>query len=259
MGNKMNWRKWLPPAAVILVLLAAWQIAVTVTGTGEWLLPSPLRIIETAAEVWPRLSEHMLATIELVLPGFAGGVGAGFLLAALLHFVPGAKSGIYPLLVLSQNVPIIAIGPLLTLWFGYGIVPKLILMWLVCFFPVSVALLAGLNDVDPKLRNYMEMIGSSRWQLFWRLELPNAVSHLFSGLKIAASYSVLTAVVAEWIGSQKGLGYFMLLASNGFQTARVFAAVFLIVILSLLMYGLVSLAERLLVRWKQVQKGSERR
>lgn len=256
MGNKtIPWSKIGPPVGVIAVLLAVWQAAVTISGTREFVLPSPLRIVAEGVKVWPRLLEHMLATISLVLPGFFGGIAAGFVLAAIIHFIPGAKSGLYPLLVLSQNVPVIAVGPLLTLWLGYGLVPKLILVWLVCFFPVSVALLSGLNDIDPKLRNYMEMIGTSKWTLFWRLELPHAIAHLFSGLKIAASYSVLTAVVAEWIGSEKGLGYFMMLSSSGFQTARVFAAVVLIVILSLIMFGLVVLAERIFVRWKPARKG----
>ncbi|MFD1952729.1 ABC transporter permease [Paenibacillus thailandensis] len=254
-NNRIPWRKIWPPAAVLAALLAAWQIAVSAFGTAEYILPSPLSIAEEGINVGPRLLEHTLATVGLMLPGFAGGAAAGFLLAALIHFIPGARSGLYPLLVLSQNVPVIALGPLLTLWLGYGVLPKLILIWLVCFFPVSVALLSGLNDTDPKLRNYMEMIGTSRWTMFWRLELPHAIAHLFSGLKIAASYSVLTAVVAEWIGSEKGLGHFMMLSSSGFQTARVFAAVFLIVILSLAMFGLVVLAERICVRWKPDRKG----
>ncbi|MFF2484545.1 ABC transporter permease [Paenibacillus sp. NPDC058071] len=251
MDNKRQaWRKAAPPALLLATLLLAWEAAVDWGGIPEWQLPAPSAVLAEMASIWPRLMEHTAATVKLALIGFAGGATAGFALASLLHLLPSARTAVYPLLVLSQNVPVVAIGPLLVMWLGYGILPKLMLVWMVCFFPVSVAILQGLKDTDPALRNYMRMIGASRGQLFWRLELPNAVTHLFSGLKIAASYAVLSAIVAEWIGAQKGLGYFMLLSSKGFQPNRVFAAVFLIVTMSLLLFGLVALAEKAVVRWR---------
>ncbi|MBW7460834.1 ABC transporter permease subunit, partial [Paenibacillus sepulcri] len=154
----------------------------------------------------------------------------------------------YPLLVLTQNVPVIALGSLLVVWFGFGILPRLILIMLVCFFPVVVAMLTGLTQSDPKLVDYMKMIGASKSQLFWRLELPNAVSYLFSGLKIAASYSVISAIYAESIGGSEGLGNFMLVSQRGWQTANVFSAIAIIVVLSLILFGIISLAEQILVR-----------
>ncbi|GLX71205.1 ABC transporter permease [Paenibacillus glycanilyticus] len=255
MGNKgrRSLHAIWPSALLVLILLAAWQLSVDSGLVPEWQLPSPITIVKEMAEVWPRLMDNASATVSLALIGFAGGALAGFALAAILHLIPIVRKAVYPLLVVTQNVPVIAIGPILTIWLGYGVLPKLILVWIVCFFPVSVAMLNGFKDTDPTLRNYMQMIGAGKWQLFMRLELPNAVTHLFSGLKIAASYAVLSAVVAEWLGADKGLGHYMILSSKGYEPARVFASVVLIVLLSLALYGLVALVEKLVIRWRPVK------
>lgn len=251
MGNKtIKWSKMWPPVAVMLVLLACWQAAAAWGGIDRWLLPSPVSIVQEAFQIWPRLMEHTGATVRLTLLGFVGGSAAGFVLAALLHLIPGVRSGVYPLIILTQNVPIVAIAPILTMLLGYGLLPKVLLVMMVCFFPISVAMLSGLANTDAQLRNYFQMIGIGKWQQFWRLELPHAIVHLFSGLKIAASYSVLSAIVAEWLGTNKGLGAFMIISSKGFMPERVFAAVIIIVTLSLTLFGLVALAERLLMRWQ---------
>lgn len=257
-GRKRFLAKAWPPVAVLAGLLACWQAAVTLGGVADWLLPSPLAIVREAANVWPRLMEHTEATVRLTLVGFAGGSAAGFVLAALLHLIPGLRTGAYPLLVLSQNVPVIAIAPILTMLLGYGFLPKALLLMVVCFFPVTVATLGGLSSPDPQLRHYFQMIGIGKWQMFWRLELPNAIVHLFSGLKISASYSVLSAIVAEWLGTNKGLGAFMLLSFKGFMPDRGYAAVFVIVALSLALFGLVVLVERCFIRWRpEKEEGKE--
>ncbi|OMF37496.1 nitrate ABC transporter permease [Paenibacillus sp. FSL H8-0548] len=257
MGNKKSaWSKIWPPAALMILLLACWQALLELGLFQDWLLPSPISIVEEAIRIWPRLMEHTEATVTLTLLGFAGGTAVGFVLAALLHLIPGVRGAVYPLLVLSQNVPIIAIAPILTMLLGWGLLPKVLLVIMVCFFPVTVAMLSGLMNTDAQLRNYLQMIGIRKWKLFWRLELPHAVVHVFSGLKIAASYSVLSAVVAEWLGTNKGLGAFMLISSKGFQPDRVFAAVIIIVTLSLTLFGLITLLERLIIRWRPEKGGS---
>ncbi|CAM3139296.1 ABC transporter permease [Paenibacillus lupini] len=255
MGNK-GWSSlkaiW-PSAALVIILLAVWQLSVNGGLVPEWQLPSPLSIWKEIIDSWPRLIDNASATVQLALIGFAGGALAGFILAAVLHLIPFVRRAVYPLLVVSQNVPVIAIGPILTIWLGYGVLPKLILVWIVCFFPVSVAMLNGFKDTDLGLRNYLRMIGAGNWTVFLRLELPNAVTHLFSGLKIAASYAVLSAIVAEWLGADKGLGHYMILSSKGYEPARVFAAVLLIVLLSLVLYGAVAAVEKLVIRWRPVK------
>ncbi|WP_339278571.1 ABC transporter permease [Paenibacillus sp. FSL W8-1187] len=245
-----------PPLAVLAALLLLWEAAVRLWGVEAWLMPSPGRILADAWEARERLAGHAGATLSLTLLGFAGGSAAGFALAALLHLLPLVRAGVYPLLVLSQNVPIIALGPLLVIWFGFGLLPKLLLVMLVCFFPVCVAMLGGLRGADPALERYLRMIGAGRWRRFASLELPSSAPHLFSGLKLAASYSVTSAVVAEWIGSDRGLGYFMLLSSKGFKTSLVFAGVAIVVALSLLLVAAVAGAERLALRWRSERGGA---
>ncbi|RXZ77007.1 ABC transporter permease [Paenibacillaceae bacterium] len=239
-----------PPAAVIVALLVVWQLAVWVFGIEAWLLPGPDEIYRQAAAIWPRLWEHVQATIRLAALGFTAGVAVGIVLAALLHLIPGARAGAMPLLVLSQNVPTIVLYPLLMIWFGLGLMPKLLLIVLVCFFPVAVSMLGGLAQSDPRLMNYMQMIGASKWQIFRRLELPHAVPYLFTGLKIAATYSITGVIVAEWMGASKGVGYFIKLSSSSFMTARVFAGVLIIVVLSLAVFGIIALLERWFIRWR---------
>lgn len=251
MGSKwIVWSKVWPPAAVMIALLGVWQAAVTFEWVERWLVPSPVEVVQGAIEIWPRLMEHTGATLKLTMLGFAGGTAAGFVLAALLHLIPPVRTALYPLLILSQNVPTIVLAPVLTMLLGFGLMPKVLLVMMVCFFPICIAMLSGLANTDASLYNYMRMIGSSKWQLFWRLELPHSISFLFSGLRIAATYSVLTAVVAEWLSPKVGLGGFMLLSSKGFMPDRVYASVFIIIAFSLLLFGLVVLAERIIVRWR---------
>ncbi|CAH0118433.1 MULTISPECIES: ABC transporter permease [unclassified Paenibacillus] len=246
-------RQGWPPLAVILVLLIGWQTAVTVGHIEAWLLPGPLQIVEVFgnADVAARLWSHTFATARIALLGFGAGAVFGVVLAISLHLIPGMRAAVYPLLVLSQNIPVITTGPLLVMWLGYGLLPKVILIMLVCFFPVIVATLTGLTQPDPHLLNYMRMIGARKWQIMRKLEFPSALPHLFSGLRIAASYSVLTAVVAEWIGAKEGLGIFIRLSANGYMTDRVFASIFVIVALSLLLFALVVTLERCVIRWQR--------
>lgn len=249
-----------PPAVAILLLLSIWQSATAIWSIPHWLLPSPLYIMREGWMNAGRLWMHTAATIQMTLIGFAIGTGIGIMLACVLHLVPRLKSAVYPLLVLSQNVPMIALAPLLMIWFKFGILPKIIVITLVCFFPVAVATLDGLTRTDPVMLNYMRMIGANRRQLFAKLEWPHALPNLFSGLKISATYSVMGAVIAEWLGSDKGVGVYMLLSKSGFRTDRVFVTIFVIVALSLLLFGCIILLEKICVRWKpsSIGKSGER-
>lgn len=239
-----------PPAAAVLLFLVAWQGAVIVFGVEAWLLPSPLEILREGWRIAPRLWEHTLSTLSVCLVGFAVGAGSGVAVAVLLHLVRPIRLSFMPLLVLTQNVPVIVLGPLLTVWFGFGLLPKVILITLVCFFPIAVAMMQGLADADPTMKNYMRIIGASKHQLFLKVEFPAALPHLFAGLKISGTYSVMGAVIAEWLGASSGLGYFMKLSSSAFRADRVFAAIFIIVALSIAIYALIGLAQRLVIRWQ---------
>jgi len=246
-----SWKGW-PPAAAVVLLLAVWQGAVEWFRVPKWLLPGPADVFRDMLGNWPRLWMHTKATLMICLPGFAASVIGAVGLALLMHRFGVLKRALAPLIVMSQNVPTIILAPLLAAWFGYGLFPKLVVVFLVCFFPIAVSMLDGLKDTDPAMKNYMLMIGASRRQLLFKLELPHALPFLFSGLKISATYSVLGAVIAEWVGSTKreGLMLFLNTTLSAFDLDRAMTAIVMIVAVSLAFYGLIGLIERLVIRWK---------
>ncbi|SEU24021.1 ABC transporter permease [Paenibacillus sp. NFR01] len=244
------WKQIWPPLVAVILFVAGWQVAVSAFHIESWILPSPGEIGSEFSGNASGLWEHTAATLRLTLIGFPIGTGVGFIVALLLHLLPWLKRALYPLLILSQNVPSIALGPLLIIWFGFGLLPKIVLITLVCFFPVAVAAMGGLAQSDRVMMNYMKMAGASKWQIFAKLELPGSLPSLFSGLKISATYAVMGSVVAEWIGADKGIGYYMLLQKSAYRTDRMFVAIVIIVLLSLLLFALIALLEKWLVRWK---------
>ncbi|GAA2669460.1 ABC transporter permease [Actinoplanes palleronii] len=247
----MTYKKWLPPAITLILLIAGWQVYTTVSGIDAWLLPSPKDIGDAAIEQRDALTTHTLATVELTLYGLAAGVAAGLLIAIVLHLVPFLRAAVYPLLVISQNVPIIALAPLLVIWLGFGIAPKIVVIVLVCFFPVAVATLDGLGRSDALIADYLRMSGANRRQLFTKLQWPHALPTMFSGLKIAATYSVFGAIISEWLGSEKGIGRYMIVQKSAFRADRMFVAIVIVVVLALAIFGLVALLEKLTVRGRR--------
>lgn len=244
------WNSVWPPLAAVILFLLVWQGATILFNIDKWVLPSPLDIGREAAAEAAGLREHTFATLRLMLAGFAIGTLVGLLVAFALHYVPFLKASLYPLIILSQNVPSIALAPLLMIWFGFGMLPKIIVITLVCFFPVAVAAMDGLDRTDRVMLNYMRMIGASKGQIFRKLEVPHALPAILSGVKIAATYSVMGAVIAEWIGADKGIGYYMLLQKSSFRTDKIFVAIAIIVAISLAMFVCVALLEKWLVRYK---------
>lgn len=244
------WKSVWPPLMAVILFLAVWQIAVPLFHIEKWILPSPADITKEAIAEAASLSQHTWATVQLTLLGFLIGTAVGLLTAMLLHLVPFLKSALYPLLILSQNIPTIALAPLLMIWFGFGLLPKIIVITLVCFFPVAVSTMDGLTQTDRGMMNYMRMAGASKAQIFRKLEVPHALPSVFSGVKIAATYSVMGAVIAEWIGTDRGIGYYMMLQKSAYRTDRVFVAMAIIVLLSLLLFALIALLEKILVRWR---------
>ncbi|GAA3812791.1 ABC transporter permease [Cellulomonas soli] len=240
----------LPPLLGVVALLVVWQTATWLFAVPAWMLPSPSRIVVEAVAVAPDLGDDLLATTWLTVLGFAIGAVLGLLVAALLHLVDPLKQAVYPLLIVSQNVPTIALAPLLVIWFGFGLTPKIVVIVLVCFFPVAVAAMDGLRAADPVALDYLRMSGADRGQVFRLLEVPGSLPTVFSGLKIAATYAVMGAVVAEWVGSDRGLGHYMLLQKSAFRADRMFVSIAVIIALSLLLFGLIALLERRLTRWR---------
>jgi len=249
MGNK-KLRGVLLPVATLLVFIGIWQAVCEWFKIETYTLPSPSVIAMKMVKDSAILRDHVLATLYLSLTGLGLGLVIGIVVAVILHFVLLLREAFAPLLVLSQNVPLIALGPLLMIWFGFGLTPKLILLVLVCFFPISLSILTGLSQAEPQLREYLGMIGASRWERMKRLEFPASLTYLFSGLRISATYVVSSAIVAEWLGGNKGIGFYLKFRSNAYDQPGVFGSIVCVVALSLLFYYTVVVAERLIIRWR---------
>lgn len=232
----------------IVFLLFIWELIVQFAQLPQWLLPAPSAIIMEAVQSYKAFLPHVFASVQLALLGLAIGIIFGLSVAVLLHRSAMIRELFYPILIVSQNVPVLVLAPLLIIWFGFGLLPKLIIICLVCFFPIVIAAMDGFRQTSPELKHYFEMIGATKAQTFWKLEWPYAYPAIFSGIKIAATYSVMGAVIAEWLGAKKGIGVYMTLAQSSFRTDRVFMAIFAIVFLSLLLFSGIRVLEKLVVK-----------
>lgn len=233
----------------LICLLLIWETLVRVLAVDPYTLPAPSAIAKSFVIDFPEYYPHLIPTIQLVLMGLICSVLFGILFAVILNLIPALNDYIYPLLIMSQNVPVIVIAPLLVIWFGFGLLPKLIVITLVCFFPITVSLLEGFHETDKDLLQYMKMMGASRMERFTKLEWPNSMPFFFNGLKIAGTYSVMGAIISEWLGSDKGLGKFMILAQRAFQVDQVFVAIVWIIIFALAIYVAIEAIKRFVLRW----------
>ena len=182
--------------------------------------------------------------------GFGCALLAGVAFAVAMHFSGFVLRATYPLVIASQTIPIVAIAPILVIWFGFGIVPKILVVALVCFFPITVATLNGLSSVDPEAPKLMRTLYASRWQVFRRISVPGALPYLFTGIKISIVFAPIGALFGEWVGSSAGLGHQILQDNAQLQTARLFAAVAILSAIGLALFGLAALAERRVVTWR---------
>jgi ABC-type nitrate/sulfonate/bicarbonate transport system permease component len=240
----------LSPALLLATLFAAWELYVKLSGISPVTLPAPSRIAEVAYENRGALWDHSVVTVKEAIIGLAVSVAIGVAFALLIDAFAPARRALYPLLVGSQTVPIVVIAPLLILWFGFELTPKIVVVTLYTFFPITVAFASGLAATDAEALVLMRTLGASRIQTLRLLRVPQALPYLFAGLRIAVTYAVVGAVFAEWSGATRGLGIYVLLMKNSFRTDLVFAGIFLIALLSLLLFLLVGLVERLVVRWR---------
>jgi len=243
------------PLAILVGLLALWELAARweliadALSIEPFLIPAPSDVAEALWQDRDLLADNAWVTLQEVLAGFALSVVAGVAFAVGLHLSETARRAFYPLLVASQTVPIIVVAPILVVWFGFGLTPKLVIIALICFFPITVNTLDGLRSVDEDAVKMMRTLDAGRVAILRRLELPTALPFLFSGAKIAVAVAVIGAVFGEWAGSDSGLGHLMLESSAQLQTARMFAAVAVLSVFAIVLFTVLSLAERRLAWW----------
>lgn len=249
-------RRWLLPALLLAALIGAWQIAASTGAIAEalslasYLVPSPAEIASSLWENRGLLAENAWVTLREMVFGILAAIAVGIGFAIAMHRWQVVRDASYPLIVASQTIPIVVIAPILTVWFGFEITPKIFIVALVCFFPITVNVLDGLRSVDPEAVKLLRSLDASRWQRLWRGEAPAALPNLFTGTKIAVVIAPIGAVFAEWAGSSSGLGHLIQSDTANFEVARQFATVFVLSAIALALMGLTVLAERRVVRWR---------
>ena len=231
----------LSPVIVIVTLLVIWELVVRIADLPMYLLPSPSSILAALIRDFPTLLYHSGVTVLEALIGMAISFVIAVITGILMDMFPGFKKCIYPILVVTQTIPVIVLAPILIIYMGFGWGPKILTVVLMCFFPIVVSFSDGMAQLDERYINLIRTYGGNKFQLYRIVKLPAAFISLLSGLKVAATYSISGAVVGEWIASGSGLGYYLIRAKNNYLLDKVFASVVVIIVLSLLMNGLVKL------------------
>jgi len=238
-----------PPLVVVALGLAAWQWFVTANDVRPQVLPSPLRVVAQGWAFREQIWANTVPTLQVTAVGFAVSLVVGWVLAVAIDFSPWLRRALTPLLVASQTLPIIAIAPLLIIWFGFGLLPKVVVIALVTFFPIVVGLVEGFARTDRQATNLLRSMGASRWDQFRYVRLPGALPSFFTALRIGITYAVTGAIFAEYVGATAGLGIFMNLQKNSFRTDLVLAAVVVTALVSVALFALTHLVERLVIAW----------
>jgi putative hydroxymethylpyrimidine transport system permease protein len=242
--------RWWPPLALLAGAIGLWEIVVRAAHVPDYLFPAPSAILSSLHRDGGLLASATLVTLREMVLGYLLAVVVAVAIAVVLHFSAALRRALLPLLVLSQTVPTVLLAPILAILLGYGIEPKLVVVAIVCFFPIVVNAVDGLRSADPELVRMMWTLHGRRLAIFRRVELPGALPAIFSGARIAATYAAVGAVFGEWAGSSSGLGFVILQAQPALDTARIFAAVVVLSALALALYALVTLTERILVPWQ---------
>jgi NitT/TauT family transport system permease protein len=245
------------PLATLAGLVALWQLIVTLFPIPAFVLPGPLAVWRTAAAFGTNWIPHVLATISVALAGFAVAIVVGLLLAVIIVHSRVLAQVLTPALVILQIVPKIAFAPLFLIWFGLGPLPIVMVTFLVAFFPMVVNGTVGLSDIERDLLDLTRVLRLNRWRVLWSIRFPSALPHLFSGLKVASTLAVIGAIIGEFVGSNRGLGYLILIANNNLNTSLALAAIALISLFGLILYATIVLLEMALVPWKQADPALE--
>ncbi len=242
------------PLAFIALIIILWGLVCKSGIVAEFMLPSPKRVLLAFKNEFPVLLSHSSATLTEAAAGLGLSIAAAFVFAVLMDRFEFLYKAGYPIAVITQTIPTVAIAPLLVLWFGYGMAPKIVLIFIACFFPMLIALLGGFRAADPGVLRLYRSMNASYMRILWDVKLPYSMDSFFSGLRISVSYSVIGAVIAEWLGGDGGLGVYMTRVRKSFAFDKMFAVIILISIISLILIKLVDIIQRLAMPWKKYEK-----
>lgn len=240
---------WLPVVLIPVAIIGIWELYCRASGIDPTVLPAPSRIAEMTWRARDVAATHTWQTVQETLIGFGASIVFAIAIALLMDQVAVIRRGLYPLLVGSQTIPIIAIAPLMIIWFGFGLLPKVLVVILVTFFPIVVALLDGLASTEREAMNLLKTMGASRWQMLRNLRIPTALPFFFTGMRIAATYAVVAAIFAEYVGAYQGLGIWMQVSNSSFRTDLVFGAILITALLSIVLFVIIYVISRLAIPW----------
>ncbi len=247
-----------PSILLVLVGIAIWELYVRWQDVSPAVLPAPIDITQSSWDDRDNLGNALWVTFQETIVGLGIAVVAAIVLAVAMDFIPWVRRGIYPILVSSQTIPIVAIAPLVIIWFGFGLLPKVLVVAFYTFFPIVVGLAQGLASTDPDAMNLLRSMRATRWQIFLRTRLPSSLPSFFTGLRITVTYAVVAAVFAEYVGSFEGLGIYMQQMRNAYRTDLVFGAVLMTMLLTLLLFLIVVIVERIVMPWHRSTHKDER-
>ena len=246
-----NIRGKLIPLFFIVFLMVLWQFIVSRGLIARYILPSPWDVLIVCVRILPDIKEHIYTTLQEALTGLIVAIILSVMLAVIMDNFVIIRKAVQPLLVVSQTVPVMILAPLFAMWFGFGIFPKIMVVILVCFFPIVVSLSEGLNSLDQDFLNLMKSMKANRWQIFYLAKFPSSLNNFFSGLKIAATYSIIGAVIGEWMGGKSGLGVYMTRVRQSFALDKVFATILIIIVLSIVLFKIIELIQFLVMPWRR--------
>jgi NitT/TauT family transport system permease protein len=238
------------PIAVTIGLLAAWEVLVRALGIRSIILPPPSEIAEVMVTRHDLLLTHLWPSLYLTVLGFALSVFGGIFVAILITYSEIVRKGFYPVIVVSQVIPKISIAPLFIVWFGTGTMSSLLLAFLIAFFPMTINSAMGLQSVDEDIHKMARTFMGSRWQIFWKIRMPNALPYIFGGMKISVTLAIIGVIVSEFVASQEGIGYLIKLAGGLLDTPLMMAAITVLSISGLVLYWLIAEAEKRAVYWQ---------
>lgn len=247
---RMNSLKdFLSMAIIFLVFLLVWELLVSILDVPRYILPAPSVAIVAFFQYWTAMVPHMMATLSVIIIGFGLTILISIPAATMVAYSKTFERLIYPFLVLLQLIPKVAIAPLFIIWFGFGTLPKVMLVFLLSFFPLFIDATVGFKSLNPRLIYVAKTMSHSEWKFFWKIRFPSALPQIFAGLKTSVAFATVGAIVAEFVGSDSGLGYLLMRANGDLNTPFLFALLILLCIIGIVLYKIIEVVESLAIPW----------
>jgi NitT/TauT family transport system permease protein len=252
--KKVLGSQWLRPLLLIVIILALWDLVIRIFKIPPYLMPTPEAIVRQIGKTWPMLLKESVPTLYATLGGFGLSILIGVPVAMLVAYSPLVESFLYPLVVFSQSIPKVAIAPLFVVWFGFGLFPRMLVAFLLGFFPIVVSTVMGFKSIEKDMIDLARSMGASKWKMFFKISLPQSLPSIFSAMKVSITLAVVGAVVGEFVGANSGLGYVLQRANGNFDQPAIFAALVVLSAIGVLLFVAIDMLERFAIPWHASQR-----